>query len=673
MWSPSWIIAAVVIANLLLLAVILRVHFRSLAALEASEAKVRRVVDSATIGVAFSDGHGLVTDANDAFLSLVGASRADLAAGSVRWGAITPLEYAPLDEKARAELMKTGLQTPYEKEYLRRDGTRVPVLVATTDVDAEKKVFVSFVIDLTQQKKTERERMASFDREREARAEAELLNRVGLTLSAELDSERLVAAVIEAAMEITGARFGEFQVAPIPEDFAATHQLRSLLQVPVTGRSGERRGVLVFGHPEANRFNKHHERVIRGLAAQAAVAIDNAHLYRANEDARRDAEAASRAKDEFLAIVSHELRTPLNAILGWSQMLRSNAFAPEQAQHGLETIERNARAQAQLIDDLLDVSRITSGKLRLEMQRLDPLLAIESALESVRPAAAAKEIEIEKHIESVGGGLVFGDPARLQQVVWNLLANSIKFTPRGGKVSLWTKLTAQGLEISLSDNGVGIRAEFLPLVFERFRQADASSTRQFGGLGLGLAIVRHLVELHGGTVRAESDGLGKGAKFTVVLPLVYPSESSPGVQLFHSALDQPRLSGVRVLVVDDDPDARELLSLMLQESQAIVETAASAQEALSSILRSRPHVLISDIGMPNEDGYELIRRIRGLTIDQGGRIPAIAVTAFVRREDRLRALQEGFQAHVGKPVEPAALRTLVAELAGTRELSPLRA
>jgi PAS domain S-box-containing protein len=672
MSEQIWIFISIGVANALLLAAIARAHFRAQAALRASEAKVRRVVDGATIGVAFSDGHGLVTDANDAFLTLVGATRDDLKKNAVRWTAITPLEYAPLDEKARSQLMSTGLQTPYEKEYLRRDGTRVPVLVATTDVDVERKIFVSFVIDLTHQKKTERERIASFDREREARAEAELLNRVGLTLSAELDADRLIAAIIEAAVEITGARLGEFREKLDP-GFAESANLRSFIDVPVLGRSGETVGSFIFGHPEPNRFNKHHERVVRGLAAQAAVAMDNARLYRANEDARREAEAASRTKDEFLAIVSHELRTPLNAILGWSQLLRSGTFAPEQAEHGLETLERNARVQAQLIDDLLDVSRITSGKLRLEMQRLDPLLAVESALESVRPASEAKEIEIRKSIHAIGGGLVFGDAGRLQQIVWNLLSNAIKFTPRGGKLYLGVHLAPQGLEISVGDNGLGIRAEFLPLVFERFRQADASSTRQFGGLGLGLAIVRHLVELHGGTVRAESPGIGHGATFTVTLPVVFPSESSPGPQIFRHAIDETRLSGVRVLVVDDDPDTRELLSLMLAEAHAIVETAGSVQEALRAMVQTLPHVLISDIGMPNEDGYELIRRIRKLSSEQGGAIPAIAVTAFVRREDRLRALQEGFQAHVGKPVEPDALRTLVAQLAGARELNPLRA
>lgn len=624
----------------------------------------RRVIEMATVGIAFSDGRGAISEANDAFLKLVGATRGELARNEVRWSAITPLEYAPLDERARLQLIRTGLGAPYEKEYLRKDGTRVAVLVATADLDPPNQAHVSFVIDLTQQKRIEHERAAILEREREARAEAETLNRVGLTLSAELDADKLIVALTEAAMEITGARFGAFREdmldLSLPE---SSRGWRSYLKVPVTSRSGEIFGALIFGHPNTNKFNDHHQRVVFGIAAQAAVAIDNARFYRANADARREAEAASRLKDEFLAIVSHELRTPLNAILGWAQVLRAGSVTREQSDQGLETIERNAKAQAQLIDDLLDVSRIISGKLLLDVQKIDPLLPIENALETVRSAADAKGIEIAR---SIGRdvGLVLADSGRLQQIVWNLISNAIKFTPLRGRVEIAVEKIAGHVEINIHDTGVGIKKEFLPHVFDRFRQADASSTRRFGGLGLGLAIVRHLVELHGGTVRAQSDGEDRGAHFTVSFPAAEGRFEVPalGRTTPRPQLEVRELDGLRVLVVDDDADARELLKLMLEESRATVETVGSASDAMRAMLHFRPHVIVSDIGMPHEDGYSLIRRVRALPQEQGGETPAIALTAFVRHEDRTRALQAGYQVHVAKPVEPSELMNVVVEL-----------
>jgi PAS domain S-box-containing protein len=399
------------------------------------------------------------------------------------------------------------------------------------------------------------------------------------------------------------------------------------------------------------------------LASRAALAIDNARLYRA-------AQQANRLKDEFLATLSHELRTPLTAILGWAHLLRTGDMNEASATNALEIISRNARAQAQLIDDLLDVSRIITGKLRLDVRQIDPLSFIEAAIEALRPAAEAKGVRIQKVLDT-GISSVAGDPARLQQVVWNLLSNAIKFTQRGGRVQVRLERINSHVELAISDTGTGINPEFLPHVFDRFRQADQATTRQYGGLGLGLAIVRHLVELHGGTVRAESRGEGQGATFTVKLPLitVYQNESvaervHPTAKDTLPALECPeRLDGLRILVVDDEADTRELLKTALGNCGAEVTIAGSVPEALAAIEEARPQVLISDIGMAGEDGYDLIKRVRALTAAQGGKIPAIALTAYARTEDRLRALRSGYQMHVPKPVELTELIAVVASLA----------
>ena len=387
------------------------------------------------------------------------------------------------------------------------------------------------------------------------------------------------------------------------------------------------------------------------------------------EEARVQAEGASRLKDEFLATVSHELRTPLTAILGWAHMLRSGQINGDSAVQALETIERNARAQAQLIDDLLDVSRIITGKLRIDVRPVDPNSFIEAAVEAVRPAAAAKGVRVQR-IMDTGVVSVAGDPVRLQQVVWNLLSNAIKFTPKGGRVQITLERVNSQVEIAVSDTGTGIAPEFLPHVFDRFRQADQRTTRQHGGMGLGLAIVRHLVELHGGTVKAESQGEGQGASFTVLLPVapVYQSGGQPA-RVHPAARDTlptyecpERLDGLKVLVVDDEPDTRELLKAGLGQCGAEVTVVSSVSEALAAMRDNLPDVLISDIGMPGEDGYDLIRRVRALPAASGGRVPAIALTAYARAEDRMQALRTGYQMHVPKPVEMAELVAVAASL-----------
>jgi CheY-like chemotaxis protein/anti-sigma regulatory factor (Ser/Thr protein kinase) len=350
-------------------------------------------------------------------------------------------------------------------------------------------------------------------------------------------------------------------------------------------------------------------------------------------------------------------------------MLRTRGFGDADAAKALETIERNARAQAQLIDDLLDVSRIITGKLRIDVQPVDPNFFIEAAVEAVRPAAEAKGVRLQR-IMDTGTVTVSGDPVRLQQVIWNLLSNAIKFTPKGERVQIRLERVNSHIEIAVSDSGAGIAPEFLPYVFDRFRQADQRTSRQHGGLGLGLAIVRHLVELHGGSVRAESPGKGQGSTFTVLLP-VAPVYQSVGLEkrVHPAARDTlpvyecpDRLDGLKVLVVDDEPDTREMLKVGLGQCGATVAAAGSAVEALEAIVAAVPDLLISDIGMPGEDGYELIRRVRELPDESGGRVPAIALTAYARVEDRMQALRAGYQMHVPKPVELAELVAVAASL-----------
>jgi signal transduction histidine kinase/CheY-like chemotaxis protein len=386
--------------------------------------------------------------------------------------------------------------------------------------------------------------------------------------------------------------------------------------------------------------------------------------------ARIAAERMSDIKDEFLATLSHELRTPLNAILGWSQVLRSSPKEQTDYVKGLETIERNARVQTQLIEDLLDMSRITSGKLRLDVQRLQPASIIEAAVETVRPAADAKGISIDTILDPSAGPIA-GDPGRLQQVLWNLLSNAIKFTPRDGRVQVRLERVSSHVEITVADTGIGLASEFLPHLFERFRQGDASTTRKFGGLGLGLSIVKSLVEMHGGQVIATSPGEGLGTTVTVHLPLTAMHRHSdrrdrphPGTQ-HAGATPRPvaELEGLSVLVVDDQPDARDLIKRVLEDSGAEVMTAGTTEEALVLVEAVKPDVLVSDIGMPGADGYELLKRVRALGPDRGGRVPAIALTAFARSEDRTRALRVGFLVHVSKPVDPSELVATVASVA----------
>ncbi|HEV2914815.1 MAG TPA: ATP-binding protein [Pyrinomonadaceae bacterium] len=388
--------------------------------------------------------------------------------------------------------------------------------------------------------------------------------------------------------------------------------------------------------------------------------------------AKKAAEEAARAKDEFLAIVSHELRTPLTAMLGWARMLQTGELDEATATRAVAAIERNAESQAQLIEDLLDFSRIISGKLRLDVGRVELGSVVEAAIDVVRPAADAKGIRLQVILEPLVGP-ISGDAERLQQILWNLLSNAIKFTPKGGRVQVRLARINSSVEISVSDTGQGISAEFLPYVFERFRQADHTTTRRHGGLGLGMAITRHLVELHGGTISAHSPGADQGSTFILRLPVTIrhnqerPSTLSAEQQStadeYDAQLEElPRLDGLHVLVVDDERDARDLLTTVLTQSGAQVTAVGTVSDALEKLRTVKPDLLVSDIAMPNENGYSLIRKVRSLEKMQGGRIPAIALTAHARSSDRMHALSAGYQMHVPKPVEPAELVFVIANI-----------
>jgi PAS domain S-box-containing protein len=721
---------------------------RAEAELSRSRAQLETVFENATVGLLVMDARQHCTYMNPAAERLTGYTPAEVQGRPLHYfihhtrpdGTPYPLEECPIDQALPQNNQERG-----EEVFVHKDGSFYSVAFTASPL-REGGVPVGTVVevrDTTQEKRAAAERERLLHLEQEAREEAETMYRLGQTLSAELDLHKLVQAVTDAATELTGAHFGSFFYNVLNEDgasymlytlsgvpreafehfpmpratdlFGPTFRgegtiligdvkedprfgknspyygmpeghlpVTSYLAVPVISRSGEVYGGLFFGHPKADVFNERAARIVEGLAAQAAVAMDNARLFEAAERARAQAEAsaaekerlyreareASRLKDEFLATVSHELRTPLTAILGWAHMLRTGQFDGKSYSTAFETIERNARAQAQLIEDLLDVSRIVTGKLRIDVRPIDPNSFIEAAVEAVRPAAEAKGVRVQKVIDT-GLVTVSGDPVRLQQVVWNLLSNAIKFTPRGERVQVRLERVNSHVEIVVSDTGAGIAPDFLPHVFDRFRQADGTTTRHHGGLGLGLAIVRHLVELHGGTVRAESPGEGHGATFTVLLPVapVYSQEAAEG--RVHPAARETlppfecpdRLDGLRVLVVDDEADTREMLKAGLGQCGAEVTTAHSAAEALREMEKTPPDVLISDIGMPDQDGYALIREVRSLPAGQGGSVPAIALTAYARTEDRLQALRAGYQMHVTKPVELTELAAVVASLA----------
>jgi signal transduction histidine kinase/CheY-like chemotaxis protein len=553
----------------------------------------------------------------------------------------------------------------------------------------------------------------------------ETVNRVGRVLAGELDLQKLMQALTDAATEISHAQFGAFfynvaanegeayqlytlSGAPreafagmgMPRNTDIFHPtfsgertvrfddvtrapeygrnppyhgmpeghlpVRSYLAVPVVSRAGEVLGGLFFGHGQPGVFTEREEKLVTSLAAQAAIAIDNARLFERSHRLYAEAQEASRLKDEFLATLSHELRTPLNAIVGWVHLLRAGGLGADTTARALEVIARNAEAQNQLIADMLDISRIVSGRLRLELSAVDLVHVVSAALDTVRPSADVKGVRVESALE-VAEVPVSGDAGRLQQVVWNLLSNAIKFTGRGGTVKVDLELTAADARLTVTDSGIGIRPDFLPHVFELFRQGDSSSTRTHGGLGLGLAIVRHLVELHGGTVQAWSAGVGQGARFTVELP-VRRADTRPaaGPETAPPGALYGDLAGVRILLVEDDADSRDLTATVLEQAGALVTPVADAAAAMDTLLRTEPDVLVSDIELPGQDGYQLIRRVRALPLAAHRDIPALALTAYAGAQDASRAVEAGFQLHVPKPFQPRELVDVLARVVNAR-------
>ncbi|MGH7317493.1 MAG: ATP-binding protein, partial [Candidatus Rokuibacteriota bacterium] len=431
---------------------------------------------------------------------------------------------------------------------------------------------------------------------------------------------------------------------------AEIERIVTTLVVPIMVE-GHVEGLLYVHRRTPRPFTDRTETVLRQLAEYAAIAIHNMRLLAHEHQMRAEAEGASRMKDEFLAVLSHELRSPLQPLLNWAYLLRSPNLDPASAARALDAIERSTKTLGQLIEDLLDVSRIVTGKLRLQARPVRLPGVVRAALEAVESAALAKSVTLDARIEP-DLPAVLGDPDRLQQVLWNLLSNGIKFTPKGGRVTVSVASRNSEVALTVADTGVGIKREFLPHVFERFRQAESSTNRAYGGLGLGLAIVRHLVELHGGSVSVQSEGEGQGATFSVRLPVAAavgaPTDRAPAATTTDGPMDRS-LSGLRLLIVDDEADAREVMRFMLERGGARVRTADSAAQALDSLREERPDLLISDIGMPVEDGYVLVRRLRAMEEGLGRRLPAIALTAYASEEDTRRALSAGFDAHLSKP------------------------
>ena len=667
-------------------------------ALREGEQRLRAMFAQAAVGIAISELDGRLAETNRKFLDILGYAAGELD-GTTAYQISHPDDVAMTRANVARLVAGEVPDYSYEKRYLHKDGRTVWTLTSVAllrDPEGRPRQFIGVIEDITALKETQ-------EALREESRILELLNRTGAAIASEVSLEAIVQRVTDAATQISGASFGAFYNVTEKEGESFEGVIRSdditrdqrhgtraphagmpkghvcsYLAVPVVSRTGSVIGGLFLGHHERAVFTERAERLVVGIAAQAAIAIDNArlfeersHLLERERAARTQAEKMSELKDEFLATLSHELRTPLSAILGWAQVIRSRSMGTEELRRAVEVIERNARAQTRLIEDLLDMSRITAGQIRLDVQPVQPALFIEAAVETVRPAAEAKGIRLEKVLDPQAGP-ISGDPGRLQQVIWNLLSNAIKFTEKDGRVQVVLERVNSHIEISVSDTGIGIRPEFLAHVFDRFRQGDGSTTRRHGGLGLGLAIARHLTELHGGSIRGKSAGEGRGATFTIHLPLtaihrrpaLEPREHPSTPAQTPLAIALPDLAGLTLLAVDDEPDARDLLRQVLEECGARVLTAASAEEAMALLERHRPQLLLSDIGMPGADGFDLLRRVRALGPQRGGDIPAIALTAFARPEDRTRVLRAGFRMHVSKPVEAAELCAAVANVAG---------
>ncbi len=687
--------------------------------LQVSEARFKRLVDSNIIGVIVANMDGAIAEANDAFLEMVGYSQEDLQAGRIRWRDIIPPEYIEANNSAipslrdatrtvsfstrrfanaNAELTTKGVCQPFENEYIRKDNSRVPILLGSALLENNPNNIISFVLDLSKRKQVELALCKSEERYRaflEQSSEGIWCIELEVPISPDCPEDEQIQHFYQyvylaecnnvmaqmygfsCAEEIISARLGDFLVRSDPHNIA---YLRTFIRSNYRLIDAESHEIDKQGNPKYFLNNLvgivENGLLVRAWGTQRDITErkqaeqEREQLLESEQTARADAETANRIKDEFLATLSQELRTPLNAIMGWTQLLRSRKLDETTAVRALETIDRNSKSLTQLIEDILDVSRIIRGTLHLNIHQVKLVPLVEAAIDTVRPAAQAKEIRIKCKFDPEVG-VVVGDGNRLQQVVWNLLSNAIKFTPKRGRVDVQLKRIQSHVQIRVSDTGAGIAAEYLSHVFERFCQADSSSTRSHGGLGLGLAIVRHLVELHGGTISAQSPGIGLGATFIVNLPMKAVDVEASTAEEVSSVVDAqeannylPNLDGLRVLIVDDEADARHLLTTILTEFGIQVIAAASACEALLALQQFRPHILVSDISMPQEDGYTLIKKVRALPTEEGGRIPAVALTAYARAEDRTQALLAGFQLHVPKPVNPGELAAVIANLTG---------
>ena len=687
--TESPIIAAVIIAR----------PFSRATAADRAALRLAALVESSDDAIVSKDVNGIVRSWNPAAERMFGYAAAEVVGESIR-------VIIPADRQAEEDLVLDRIRRGrrvdhFETVRRRKDGSLVPISLTVSPIrDPDGNVIGASKIarDITDRKQAELERARLLADLQEHATLTKRLNDVGTIVTSALDRNAILDAVMDAATRGTEAEFGLFlnkapthdadsllaqtfgrgvavRIADLTTDpvygrdlpFAGSayehRAVRSYMAVPVRIRSGEVLGGLFFGHSEPGRFSESDERLAAGIAAWAAIALENARLYvRAQE--------ANRLKDEFLATLSHELRTPLNAILGYARMIRRGMVTGERQDRAVETIERNATSLTQIVEDVLDVSRIIAGKMRLNVQPVDLPELVRHAVAAVVPAADAKSIHLETVLDPRAAP-VSGDPDRLQQVVWNLLSNAVKFTPKQGKVQVRVERVNSHVEIVVSDTGVGIAPEFLPHVFERFRQADAGITRERGGLGLGLEIARQVVEMHGGTIHASSGGIGQGSTFRVELPVmivhpevvtderVHPLTRGPDVP---SSL--PDLEGLHVLAVDDDRDALGLVREVLEAAGARVSVADSATAAVAAVEAAMPDVIIADLGLPRIDGFELIAHLRRHVMPEVRRIPAAALTAYARSEDRARALRSGFQLHLAKPVDPSELLAAVAALAG---------
>jgi len=684
-------------------------------ALQRSEAELSDFLDNATIGLHWIGPDGMILRVNQAELDMLGYSREEYVDHNIT-------EFH-VDQEAiediLAQLKAGDVLQDYETRLRCKDGTIKHVRI-NSSVYREDGRFIHtrcFTRDFTERKRTESRLALQYSVTQTLSQSRDFIESAGRILRASCDSldwevgalwrvdraanvlrlveichasemrtpefDKLTRAVtFVKGIGLPGRIWASGEPAWIDNLVADTNFPRG----PVAAREGLRGafgfpfkvgddvlGVVEFFSPEVRKPDDELLTLVAGIGGQIGQFTERkraeerlAELLDSERAARGEAERANRLKDEFLATLSHELRTPLNAVIGWARMLRSGRLDQESATHALEVIERNAWAQKQIIEDILDVSRVITGKLQLNLTPVDLITIVDAALDAVRPAMEAKEIKIETFIDS-NLRLISGDPDRLQQVIWNVLSNAAKFTPPGGKVEIAVGQNNTHVEVKVKDSGPGIDPAFLPHVFERFRQADGSTTRTHGGLGLGLAIVRHLVELHGGTIAVENRNDGAGAVFTLRLPL--PSgelraESLTSAIFKETQPEPPGLQGLRVLIVDDETDALDLISMELAQHGASVTGVTSAEEALQSLAQNNFDVLISDIGMPQMDGYALMRQIRKQEGVTQKPLPAVALTAYARVQDRMRAILSGYSTHVAKPVEANELVTVVASLAG---------